>query len=551
MKALLVKLVLFAGLLTLAVLTAGDWRRLDHWVFARMLTPATAPDPRIVLIELPDMDPDDPQSNRLREQLGHTLTELAQRHPAKVAIDIQLGARGGPLVGVVQGLDALRAANVPVYLVTDPDASASDLASEVYSHGAVAGVGHSRLWLDGRLAYFRPVLRSTGAGVVKSLDYLPALLAEMQADDLPEFQVFGTPPLSPEMLAQPLSRLAAALPGQTVIVASSARECRVHRGGGDRGDDDQSLCRGALGSHAWSGPELLVWSLTDLLQRDAGRIQRPVYSAAWTLVSALSAAALAVVAHGLVLRRAGRSGSPTQLSRWLGALGVAALVATVLVLALGEALLLQLGWLMPPTFPLIAALLALLLCHWHVRQNLAATLAAVDRRAVDNALQSDVDVFISYSHAPGNGAWVEREIVEPLRALRLSDGRALRIFFDRKDITVGQQWFTRINLGILGSRCFLCVWSDDYMERDYCRWELEYAHPRAARSGFLFLPVSRLSAQQLASPAYAQYVQVRQNIDALSRPDFFDEVRQAVLVHLDPAVAPDVPPATPRAAGNG
>lgn len=532
MKALLFKLALFAGLLVLAMLTATDWRRLDHAVFARMLAPADAAHPDVRLVELPDLDPADSQSARLRAQLGQTLLDLARRRPAKVAIDIQIDARGGPLADVVQGLDALRAANVPVYLVIDPKATPEDLAPEVYGHGAVAAVGHSRLQLDGRMAYYQPLLRRSRGGVGKTYEFLPALLAGVPVEDLPAYQVFGTPPLASSSLGQSLAQLPEALREQIVIVASSDRECRMNRGG-----SNQALCRGAAGSHAWSGPELLVWALTDLLQRDKRRVLRPVYEPAWMLVAALACAGWATAAHALLLRRAGRSWSPTVLSRRLGAVSAAALAAALAALALAGWLLLQLGWLLPPTFALIAAAAAVLLCHWHARQRLVDTLAATDRRAADNQIAADVDVFISYSHAPGNGAWVEQEIVRPLQAMRLSDGRALRIFFDRNDITVGQQWFSRINLSILGSRCFLCVWSDDYMERDYCRWELEYAYPRAARADFLFLPVSRLAPQQLAAPAYAQYLQVRQCIDAAARPDFFEEIRQALQRHLDAAPA--------------
>jgi hypothetical protein len=141
---------------------------------------------------------------------------------------------------------------------------------------------------------------------------------------------------------------------------------------------------------------------------------------------------------------------------------------------------------------------------------------------------------------------VEREIVAPLRALQLSDGRALRIFFDGQEIKVGQQWFSRINLSILGSRCFLCVWSEDYMTRPYCRWELEFAYPLAARDDFLFLPVSRLQPQALAGQAYSQYLQVSQCIDANTRTNFFDEVRDALLRHLEGSSRPAASTGTAR-----
>jgi len=143
------------------------------------------------------------------------------------------------------------------------------------------------------------------------------------------------------------------------------------------------------------------------------------------------------------------------------------------------------------------------------------------------------DVFISYSHAPENAAWVEREIVESLRAMKLPDGRTLRLFFDKSSITGGDDWFERINLSILGSRCFLCIWSDDYLERDHCLWELKYAFPRAARKDFLFMPIAKLSDGAQPGAAYAQYLQARQYIDAVARPDFIDELKTILQRHLE------------------
>ena len=541
MRSVLTKLAIFAALLAIAMLTATDWRRLDYWVYSRLVTPAAALDSHIFLLELPDLDPEDPKSASFRELVGRTLSELAARRPSKVAIDIQFAAGGASLAAVTRGLDALKAANVPVFMAMDMNSLARDLDPEVYDRSDFAGVGHTEMRLGGGFAFFQSVAHNPVT--LKTLDFLPAQLAEVNAQALPEFQVIATPQVGDHgALGRPLSQAAAPMQAMTVIVASSERECRALTQG-----MRESLCRGPAASHEWSGPELLAWSLTNLLQRDSKRIYQPVQSPSWILAAALASAALAGAAYAFGLRWLGRVMSPTVLMRRLGSTALAALLVVLAGLALGEWMLVQLGWLMPPTFPAIAAGLAVLLCQWHARQNLTELLTTVDRRASDNALKAEVDVFISYSHAPGNGAWVEREIVAPLEALRLSDGRPLRIFFDRNDITVGQQWFSRINLSILGSRCFLCVWSEDYMERDYCRWELDYAFPRAARADFLFLPVARLSKEALAGPVYAQYLQTRQYIDALSRPDFIDEVRQALLRHLDAGGNVETPLARPQA----
>jgi hypothetical protein len=507
---------------------------LDHAVFERFLVPAAKPDDSLLLVEMPDLDPADRTSTRFRAKIGQALADIARRRAARVVIDIQIEAGGGPLNDVVKGLDDLYAANTSVFLVADPDAGADTLAPEVYRHRGVAGVGHSRLRLDGALGVFKPVEDATVGMVRKSLKFLPLLVVDIDSEALKGYQVFATPALVADSgLGIPLERLNESLPGKTVILASSQRECRVHNTGTDLRDDDKSLCRGPAGSREWSGPDLLIWSLTDLVQRDQQRIRKPVQEGAWILAVALVCAGIGIVTHAMAVRWAGRGWSPTVLCARLPAVSAGAWATVVVMLALIESLLLHLGWLMPPTFPLIALTLSMVICHWHMREHFGAMLASFNRRSADHELAADYDVFVSYSHSTGHGAWVDSEIVAPLRTLRLSDGRALRVFFDRDEIRVGEQWFSRINLSILGSRCFLCVWSEDYLERDYCRWELDFAYPRAARPDFLFLPVSRLGPNGLADPRYEQYLQARQFIDAFQRPDFFAELGDAVLRHLD------------------
>lgn len=531
MKSLVAKWLVFVVITGLAVLLAGDWRRADYWLLAGVFVPEEAnPDDTVLLVELPDLDPQDASSKAFRELLGRTLEALAQRRPVQVAVDIAVMEGGAALPRVAQGIAALRAANVPVYFGVLPNLESAALAASVYRESALTGVGHTQLRLGAGLAVFRSVATQRGTG--KEYPFLPALLAGVDAWTLPEYRVFRVPKARPAPLGlkidPSLQQLPSRLAGITVIVASSERECRAHRSG-----QRSALCPGEGSPSIWSGPELLVWSLSDLLAMREGKALQPVSEPLWVLASALCAAGLGLVAHLLGVRLAGRVWSPTQLSRRLAVVDLGALLAVLLLLAGVEWLLVQLGWVLPPVFAALTAITALALCHWHSRSNLAEILGALTRRASDDQLKAEVDVFISYSHDPENAAWVEREIVGPLRRMKLDDGRTPRLFFDKGSITIGQDWFRRINLSILGSRAFLCIWSDDYLERDYCRWELDYAFPRAARRDFLFLPVSRLSAPP--GPAYAQYMQVRQYIDANARATFFEEVEAALRAHLDAA----------------
>ena len=510
------------------MLTARDWRHADYWLFAWLFMPQEEkPDDRVLLLELPDVGANDPASHAFRTLLGDTLKELARRRPKQVAVDVAMMAGGDGLPAVVEGMNALLDANVPLYFATHPRTPPEELAREVYSDSRLAGIGHTELRVGHGLIFFRSVAVQPHTG--KEFAYLPALLADVNAWTLPEYQVFSVPKDSASPLGRRLAEVQMSLRDVTVIVASSERECRQNRTGEAYG----ALCVEPPAARVWSGPELLVWSLSDLLQGRAAKLRQPVSNPLWILVAALGTAALAFVTYLLSVRVLGRIWSPTQLMRRLAIISVMTLLAVVVLLILIEWLLVQLGWLLPPTFPVLATFITIGICHMHSSGNLAAVLAAITQRATDNALKAEVDVFISYSHASENAAWVEREIVDPLRAMTMADGRKLSLFFDKSSINVGQDWFKRINLSILGSRCFLCVWSDDYLERDYCRWELDYAFPRAARSDFLFLPVVRLSKSVQPAVAYAQYIQARQFVDASSRADFIDDIKTALRAHLD------------------
>ncbi|HEY2926392.1 toll/interleukin-1 receptor domain-containing protein [Piscinibacter sp.] len=529
MKGLLWKWLAFVALMSGAVLLANDWRRADHWLFAALFMPGQdQPDASILLLELPDVGSDDPSAKAFRELLGRTLQELARRGAKDVAVDVAVIEGGAGLPEVVAGISALLAQRANVFFGVHPELDASQpLAAAIYRDAGVTGVGHTELHRGQGLVLFRSV--ATQAATGKQYPYLPALLAGVDPWSLPEHQVVRVPrnktrPLHVDVRADGTWDAAAQrMSERKVIVSSWARECRQGGGGLDGRPCD------AAG--AWTGPELLVWSLSQLL-RGGDAARQPVSDPLSVLTGALGVAGLGLLLHVSGVRLAARQWSPTLLQRRLWIVDGTVLLALLVLLALAELLLVRLGWIMPPTFLVIAALVTLGLCHAHSRTHLAGMLADLTRRAADDALRSEVDVFISYSHAPDNAAWVERSIVEPLRALMLPDGRRLRLFFDKGSITVGQDWFRRINLSILGSRAFLCVWSDDYLERDYCRWELDYAFPRAARRDFLFLPVARLSAGAQPGPAYAQYLQARQYVDASSRADFIDELIAALRAHL-------------------
>jgi hypothetical protein len=135
------------------------------------------------------------------------------------------------------------------------------------------------------------------------------------------------------------------------------------------------------------------------------------------------------------------------------------------------------------------------------------------------------DVFVSYAHDPAeNRAWVKHAIVAPLAALRHADGTPYRIFFDEAAIKVGTQWKTEIELALLGTRCFVPVYSERYFERPYCREEIEIADQLRIEGRLRILPVARA-----VDGVPERYLRKAQYLDARANPEFIGELIEQIV----------------------
>ena len=96
------------------------------------------------------------------------------------------------------------------------------------------------------------------------------------------------------------------------------------------------------------------------------------------------------------------------------------------------------------------------------------------------------DVFISY--ASEERAWVDEHVFRPLCQCRCADGRPPRIFFDisrEGGIRSGQDFVVALTKALHSSRHIVPVFSDLYLRKDMCQWELKQAwnmDPAATRN---------------------------------------------------------------------
>ena len=86
------------------------------------------------------------------------------------------------------------------------------------------------------------------------------------------------------------------------------------------------------------------------------------------------------------------------------------------------------------------------------------------------------DVFISY--ASEEREWVRDHVFRPLRQCRRQDGRPPKIFFDvsrEGGIDAGQQFVEALTEALHSSRHIVPVFSELYLRKDFCDWELSQA----------------------------------------------------------------------------
>lgn len=98
------------------------------------------------------------------------------------------------------------------------------------------------------------------------------------------------------------------------------------------------------------------------------------------------------------------------------------------------------------------------------------------------------DVFISYSH--GNSEWVKKNVLEPLREYRKPNGDKLEIFFDEKSIGIGEAFTSKYMWGIVDSKYFIPIISEEYYKKNHCRNEMDLAYKRYVEKLLHILPIA-------------------------------------------------------------
>jgi TIR domain/CHASE2 domain len=517
-----VLVVIYVVVMVVLTVWVPVWHEWD-WNFFQWVSSMHRPtlSPAIALVDIRSWDPDDiAVDRRTVAAFLDRLVDSTQR-PKAVILDIDFGPCqtkpcGAPLesarAALVQSLEHAARAGISVYaaegMVID-QSGGSDDASGIDPHdpliyAVLSGVAHTHFvpvpgssGLLYRVCYSIPVTEQSGNPIRGQSEQA---VWSMAWRVLPDFDT--TQPCDTEHLPVRFGALVAPL-GQTGDAIMSApagyfiTSERVFPSGANF--DNRYLIIGTVRCDrpletapcghpqdlGRSGPEIVAWALSDVLEGEGPRnpVQaryeaRPQNGMLLLFLPAFAALiVLAFTAWYFLLRRLQLRGLRRFLP-WMAA--VLGLGLGFAVFAGFEAWMLWGGMIQPQvTLISLSMVVAAALCavrgnqiEWELRN-------VIDVTATQE--KYDYDVFISYAH--DELAWVLEHVYDSFRSARLPGDKKLSIFFDTSTIRVGTAWQDKISLAIDASKFIVPVYSDTYFQRPYCRFEIRRAHRKWINEG--------------------------------------------------------------------
>lgn len=534
--------ILAAALSAIAGGSTGLWQAIDHHVFTALRgdqPPQPDPGIRIVDIEYSAQLRLADRPEQFRARIASVLQAIAgvPQPPRIVLIDIWFSNNAAGIEPVIAAIDGLRKRGVRVFVAVNATGR----------HGAISAdpmAAHQRaLYADNVDGYGHTILEY-GFGVLK-------YQRELAVPQIVNGQYLGQIPLMALPVIASLDAQQVAGTPQTLVIAlgdDRGFESKTLRVASGEGDGVQmplattiqaqiarvsagathyivgSLAQDSDNALARPGPLLLAWAVTDLLSGKFGSARAPLNQPWVTVLLAVLAALVTSVGfiagfHGLRARVA----APHWRILTFGA-ALAAFLLAVVSIAGAQVIVMAGGQVAPVAWPITCAVIAGGLSlrwglHW-----------ISDRQTRTNLTQSSeelaiaYDVFVSYAHDPTeNREWVRDRVVKPLTGLRNSHDQPLKIFFDERSIKVGRQWKREIELALLGTRCFVPIYSDSYFERPYCREEIELADQLRIEGRLTMLPVARVTER-----IPERYLRKMQYLDTRADTDFAAKLLDAV-----------------------
>jgi hypothetical protein len=500
--------LVFVLLLGLTTTVENSFERFDWKVFGWLNTQQTAWPDEFHLVDV-SWDRNPATTESFRRDLARTLRALAElpTPPQLVVLDVSISSLPLALDELGMALDALKARNTRVLaavavlddMTAEPTADYLNrhAREQVYDRLPDLGYGHTEFHTTGGVVWYLPCLALSAPDTAVADRCVPALA--VKAAELVKRRDADRSPTQPPIVV-PLGDPPPATRRWT-LDAASARLVGTAQGERVHADAGAALAHGVvivgnlqhdriglLGGRP--GTELVGWMLADQLSppRTATRLQL-LTERGW-LVGFTAAFSLLGVLGFSTLRRRVPVLRLNLVACWLLSLALVLALLAVVVVGLRVAL----AAVYPQvSFAALASVFAVSLTAHRSRMKLRARAMQEDVSAgAAGGTQEVYDVFISYSRTPReNAAWVAENLFGPLSRAQI-DGRPLRIFFDQTSIRVGTAWYFKLAEAIQASRCFVAVYSDEYFQKDFCKFEMGKAAVRLIKDRqFAVVPIVR------------------------------------------------------------
>lgn len=227
-----------------------------------------------------------------------------------------------------------------------------------------------------------------------------------------------------------------------------------------------------LGSIAIPGPYILTWAISDLLDYNI-RLNLPIESTTLIIGQMLFFALFVVMIYALLFKYVKSLQTKPIL------IAIISFLLSLLFLYVYYKVILSFNAVIP-VGQTLATMLVTAVLSWHFAYKFLTTGVAEG--------SEKYDVFISYSH--GNSEWVKKNVYEPLKVFRTPKGNKLKIFFDVKSIGIGEPFTSKYMWGIVDSKVFIPIISEEYYGKNHCKNEMDLAYKRSVEKLLDIKPIA-------------------------------------------------------------
>jgi len=254
------------------------------------------------------------------------------------------------------------------------------------------------------------------------------------------------------------------------------------------------------------GTYALAWALNEQLLGNDSLAKQPLDSIAIIIGQTLFFALITVFIFALIFKYVRRLQTKPKILALLSFL-----LGSLLLFVYGYVILYT-GYVIPIGFTLVAMLIAAVLSSRFAYKFLVTGIAEGSQKW---------DVFISYSH--GNSEWVKENVYLPLQEFRKPNGDKLSIFFDEKSIGIGEAFTAKYMWGIVDSKIFIPVISEEYYGKNHCKNEMDLAYKRHVEKLIDLLPIV---FSYEAVPEIYQHINF---LDTSKNENFMEKVKSTIV----------------------